>query len=369
MKANAFHLKKAQFPSLVLSLGCLLAAIAPTRAAEYPAAQQADYVLKDFHFNSGETLPELKLHYRFIGTPQTNAQGVTTNAVLIMHGTTGTGGQFTVAGFGGVLFGPGQLLDATKYFLLMPDDIGHGQSSRPSEGLHAKFPKYGYRDMITAQYKMLTEGLKVNHLRLVMGTSMGGMHTWLWGEMYPDYIDALMPLASVPTQIYGRNRMWRRIVIDEIRNDPTWENGEYTSTPRSMKTVAAMMDLMADNPVNRYKRGPTLAAADRMFDQGVANYVRTLDANNTLYAYESSRDYDPGPDLEKIKAPLLAVNSADDLINPPEIGSLEEGIKKVKNGKAVVIPYSNQTVGHGTHTKAVIWKDYLAELLKESEHP
>jgi homoserine O-acetyltransferase len=329
--------------------------------------EQGDYVIKDFHFNSGESLADLKIHYRFLGTPKTNAQGIVTNAVLVLHGTTGSGANFVGQGFAGELFAPGQVLDAANFYIILPDGIGHGQSTKPSDGLHAKFPKYGYRDMIEAQYKLLTEGLKVNHLRLVMGTSMGGMHTWLWGEMHPDYMDALMPLAAVPTQILGRNRMWRRIVIDEIRNDPTWENGEYQTPPHAMKTVAAMMNLMADNPVNRARQSPSLAAADRAFDSGVASQARALDANNTLYAYEASQDYDPNPDLEKIIAPLLAVNSADDLINPPEIGSLEAGIKRVKNGKAIVIPLSDRTRGHGTHTIAALWKGYLADLLKESQ--
>ncbi len=345
----------------------LLATACSLPAANYPGPTQGDFILRDFHFISGEVLPELKMHYRVLGTPQSDAEGTVTNAVLILHGTTGNGGNFIRPEFAGELFGPGQLLDATRYFLILPDNVGHGQSTRPSDGLHAKFPRYGYRDMIEAQYRLLTEGLKVNHLRLVMGTSMGGMHTWLWGEMHPVFMDALMPLASLPTQISGRNRMWRRIIIDAIRTDPSWHYGDYTSPPISMRTVAGMMDFMADNPVRRQQQAPTLARADRMFDTGVSNYMRTLDANNTLYAFEASRDYDPGPDLEKIQAPLLAINSADDLINPPELGILEREIKRVKHGEAVVIPLSDRTRGHGTHTLAAVWKDYLSDLLKKSE--
>jgi homoserine O-acetyltransferase/O-succinyltransferase len=336
-------------------------------ASDYPAPTQADYVIHDFHFNSGDVLPELKMHYRALGTPQRDARGMVTNTVIILHGTTGNGGNFIRPEFAGELFGQGQLLDATRYYLVLPDSIGHGQSTRPSDGLHAKFPRYGYRDMIEAQYRLLTDGLKVNHLRLVMGTSMGGMHTWLWGEMHPDFMDALMPLASLPTQISGRNRMWRRIIIDAIRTDPSWHDGDYTSAPIAMRTVGGMMDFMADNPVRRQQQAPTLERADRMFDSGVSSYLKSLDANNTLYAFEASRDYDPGPELEKIQVPLLAINSADDLINPPELGILEREIKRVKHGEAVVIPLSDRTRGHGTHTLAAVWKVHLADLLKKSE--
>src|SRR5215831_20209090 len=266
---------------IFLFLACVSAAIVAS-AADYPAPTEGDFTIRDFKFRSGETLLELRIHYRTLGKPEKDAQGKTTNAVLIMHGTTGSGGQFIRPEFAGELFGKDQPLDATKFFIVLPDGIGHGKSSKPSDGMHAKFPHYGYLDMIEADYRLLTEGLGVNHARLVMGTSMGGMHTWLWGEVHPDFMDALMPLAAVPSQIAGRNRMWRRIIIDEIRNDPTWENGEYKSTPRAMHTVAAMMDLMADNPVNRYRRAPSLAEADRMYESGIAGYMRTLDANNTL---------------------------------------------------------------------------------------
>jgi homoserine O-acetyltransferase/O-succinyltransferase len=327
---------------------------------------QGDYVIKNFKFVSGETLPELKIHYRTLGTPKTDARGVVTNAVLVMHGTGGTGAQFVGRNFAGELFGPGQLLDTAQYFIILPDDIGHGQSSKPSDGLRAKFPRYGYRDMIEAEYRLVTDGLHVNHLRLVMGTSMGGMHTWLWGETYPDFMEALMPLASLPTQISGRNRVWRRVAIDAIRHDPEWKNGDYTTQPQSLRTAAQMLWLVGSNPILRQKDAPSLADADRVIDQYVANYVKTGDANNILYALESSHDYDPGAALERIKAPLLAVNSADDIVNPPELGILEKEIKRVPRGKAVVIPLSDKTAGHGTHTLAAVWKDYLAELLEQS---
>jgi homoserine O-acetyltransferase len=333
-----------------------------------PQPAEQDFVIRDFTFTSGETLPELRIHYRTYGTPQKDAQGVVRNAVLIMHGTGGTGAQFTGRGFAGQLFQPGQPLDASRYFIVLPDDIGHGKSSKPSDGLRASFPRYGYVDMVTAEHRLLTEGLGVNHLRLVMGTSMGGMHTWLWGERYPDFMDALMPLASLPTQISGRNRVWRRLVIDAIRNDPEWQGGNYTKQPQSARTAAQMLWLVSSNPVIRQRRAPALAAADKEIDDYVANWLKTGDANDQLYALEASRDYDPGPDLEKIKAPLLAVNSADDLVNPPELRILEREITRVPRGRAIVIPMSDQTAGHGTHTLAAVWKQHLIELLRDSEH-
>jgi homoserine O-acetyltransferase len=332
-----------------------------------PPMTEADYVVKDFKFTSGETLPELRIHYRTFGAPRKNAQGVVTNAVLVMHGTGGTGGQFTGRGFAGELFMPGQPLDAARYYIVMPDDIGHGKSSKPSDGMRAKFPRFGYQDMLTAEHTLLTDGLGVNHLRLAMGTSMGGMHTWLWGERWPGFMDALMPLASVPGQISGRNRVWRRVVIDAIRNDPEWKNGNYAEQPQSLRTAAEMLWLVGSNPLIRAQHAPTLAAADKEIDDYVANYRRTGDANDILYALESSFDYDPGPALEKITAPLFAVNSADDLVNPPEIGLLEKEIKRVPKGREIMIPFSDKTAGHGTHTIAALWKDYLVELLKVSE--
>src|SRR6185437_2051011 len=234
-------------------------------------------------------------------------------------------------------------------------------------GLRARFPSYGYRDMISAQHRVLTEGLKVDHARLIMGTSMGGMHTWLWGESHPEFMDALMPLASLPTQISGRNRGWRRIILDAIRNDPAWNGGDYKTQPPSLRTAAEMLWLMSSNPVLRQRDAPSLMKTDEVLDQFVNEYVKAADANDILYAVAASRDYDPGPDLEKIKAPLLAINSADDLINPPELGILEREIKRVPHGRAIVIPSSDKTRGHGSHTIASLWKDELVRLLKESE--
>ena len=350
-------------------LGILTLLLTPVflSAADYPAPTEGDYTIRDFKFASGETLPELRIHYRTLGKPQKNAQGQTSNAVLIMHGTTGSGAQFIRPEFAGELFGKDQPLDATKFFIVLPDGIGHGKSSKPSDGMHAKFPRYGYRDMVEAQFRLLTDGLKVNHARLVMGTSMGGMHTWVWGESHPDFMDALMPLASLPTQISGRNRAWRRVVIDAIRNDPAWSGGEYKTQPPSLRTAAEMLWFMSSNPVLRQKDAPTLAKTDEVLDKFVGEIVKTDDANDVLYAVEASHDYDPGPNLEQIRAPLLAVNSADDLINPPELGILEREIKRVPHGRAIVIPLSDKTRGHGSHTVAALWKDELVRLLKESE--
>jgi len=350
---------------LALPLFLFIASFAS--AADYPAPTESDFTIRDFKFASGETLPELRLHYRTLGKPQKDAQGKTTNAVVIMHGTTGSGAQFIRPEFAGELFGKDQPLDATKFFIVLADGIGHGKSSKPSDGMHATFPRYGYRDMVEAQYRLLTEGLGVNHARLVMGTSMGGMHTWLWGELHPDFMDALMPLASLPTQISGRNRAWRRMIIDAIRNDPGWQGGEYKTQPSSLRTAAGMLWFMSSNPVLRQKDAPSLAKTDDVLDKFIEQVVKTDDANDVLYALEASHDYDPGPNLEKIQAPLLVINSADDLINPPELGILEREIKRVPHGRAIVIPFGDKTRGHGSHTVAALWKDQLVDLLKETE--
>ena len=333
-----------------------------TLAAEISAGREADFVLKNFHFRSGENLPEVRIHYHTWGTPGKD------NTVLIVHGTGGSGASLIRPEFSGELFGPGQLLDASRYFIVLPDALGHGKSSKPSDGLHAKFPKYGYNDMVEAEYRLLTEGFGVKHARLVMGTSMGCMHTWLFGEQHPDFMDALMPLACLPTAMSGRNRVWRKVVIDAIRNDPAWNGGEYTKQPPALRTAVGMLWLMGSNPVLRQKEAPTRAKADEVLDAYIAQNLPHDDANDLLYQVESSADYDPGPGLEKIKAPLYAVNSADDLVNPPELRILEQEIKRVPHGKAVVIPFSDQTRGHGSHTIAVLWKQYLQELLQSSNH-
>lgn len=351
---------------IVFLCGTIVLTARIASAAEYPTPTQGDYKIPNFHFASGQTLPELRIHYRTLGHPARDADGTVRNAVLIMHGTTGSGGQFIRDEFAGQLFGKGQLLDADKYYLILPDDIGHGKSSKPSDGLHARFPNYGYADMLDAEHRLVADGLKVNHLRLVMGTSMGGMHTWLWGEKYPDFMDALMPLASLPVQISGRNRMWRTMISESIRLDPQWNHGEYHDQPHGLRFAAQMLYFVSSNPLLRYREAPTGKQADKLLDAFSDRAMKTMDANDVLYAVESSRDYDPAPHLEAIRAPLLAINSADDLINPPDLGILEREIHRVKHGKAILIPESEQTRGHGTHTMAAVWKNYLAELLKES---
>jgi homoserine O-acetyltransferase len=352
---------------------CLAILVLLSLACAGPAGAQSlrpthgDFVIKNFRFTSGEVLPTLRLHYRTFGKPVRDAKGQVRNAVLIMHGTGGTGAQFEAQSFAGELFVPGGVLDANRYFLIVPDAIGFGQSSKPSDGLRARFPRYGYADIVTAQYRLLTEGLGVNHLRLVMGTSMGAMHTWMWGQRYPDFMDALMPLGSLPAQISGRNRIWRRAITDAIRNDPAWEGGNYATQPPSLRTAQLLLFLVGSNPVLRQRMMPTFEQSDRVLDEVIAQGVRYSDANDTLYGIDASRDYDPGPGLDKIRAPLFAINTADDFLDPPELGILEREIKRVPRGRAIVIPYGPETRGHGTHTFAAVWKHYLVELLKVSE--
>jgi homoserine O-acetyltransferase len=329
---------------------------------------EGDFVIRDFHFRSGESLPELKLHYATLGTPVRDAQGVVRNAVLIMHGTGGAGSQFLTQQFAGVLFGPGQLLDATRYFIILPDGIGHGHSSKPSDGLHARFPHYTYDDMVAAQYRLVTEKLGVGHLRLVMGTSMGAMHTWVWGETYPDFMDALMPLASLPVEIAGRNRIMRRMIIDAIRSDAAWMGGEYKSEPQEGLTSALnILLLMGSAPLQWQKQATTRDAADKFYADRLRAQLAHTDANDMMYQFDASREYNPAPKLETIRAPLVAVNSADDLINPPELGIMEREIRRVKRGRYVLIPVSDQTRGHGTHSLPAIWQQHLAALLEESK--
>ena len=336
-------------------------------AANFPPPVEGDFVITNFHFQSGQSLPELRMHYLTFGKPERDQNGAVRNAVLILHGTTGSSAQFLLPQFAGELYGKGQPLDVTRYYLVIPDNLGHGKSSKPSDGLRATFPNYGYHDMVEAQYRLLAEGLQVNHLRLVMGTSMGGMHAWLWGEMHPDFMDALMPLASLPAQISGRNRVWRRVGMDAIRDSPDWLNGNYQTPPSGLRIAAEMLYFMGENPVLRMNEAPTLKQADEILDRYVTNGMSKLDANDVLYALAASYDYDPGPGLGKIEAPLLAINSADDLINPPELRVLEREIKHLKNGRMRLIPFSDQTVGHGSHTKAVLWKQDLAGLLRRTE--
>ncbi|HEX9440643.1 MAG TPA: alpha/beta fold hydrolase, partial [Roseiflexaceae bacterium] len=307
------------------------------------------------------------LHYTTHGAPTIDEAGVVRNAVLILHGTGGSGQGFLRDQFAGVLFRPGQLLDATRYFLILPDGIGHGRSSKPSDSLRARFPRYTYDDMIVAQHRLLTDGLGVNHLRLVVGTSMGGMQTWLWGERYSRFMDALMPLASLPVEIAGRNRMMRRMIIDAIRRDPEWRDGAYTSQPHGLVAAIYALIFMTTSPARLQQQAPTRTAADALFDELVQGYRAQLDANDLLYQVDASRDYDPSADLDRIRARLLAINFADDQVNPLELGILERAITRVRQGRAVVIPASDATSGHRTHSLPAVWQHYLAELLAESQ--
>jgi homoserine O-acetyltransferase/O-succinyltransferase len=333
-----------------------------------PSPTEADYVARDFHFRSGETLPELRLHYTTLGKPERDSSGKVTNAVLILHGTGGSGHQFLAPQFADVLFGPGQLLDANRYFIILPDNIGHGKSSKPSDGMRAHFPQYDYDDMVAAQHELLEKGLGVNHLRLLMGTSMGCMHSWVWGETYPEFMDAMMSLACLPVQIAGRNRLWREMVIEGIRQDPEWKNGDYKTEPRAALQISADFLVIAGSaPLLMQKTLPTRDAADKYLDDSVKRITPTLDANDLLYAVNASRNYDPSAKLETIKVPVMFVNSADDFINPPELGIAEREIKRVPHGKFVLIPVSDQTHGHGTHTWAAVWQQYLKELLDQSK--
>jgi homoserine O-acetyltransferase len=334
-------------------------------AAGFPEPVSGDFQIANFRFASGETLPELSIHYRTIGTPRRDEKGVVRNAVLLLHGTTGSGRQFLTPNFGGTLFGEGQLLDASKYYLVIPDGIGHGDSSRPSQGLHARFPRYGYDDMVEAQYQLLTAGLGVNHLRLVIGTSMGGMHAWIWGETHPGFMDGLVPLASVPTQIAGRNRMLRRMVIDDIRTDPEWKNGDYETQPRGLAAAVQVLLFMISSPIQWHTAAPTRDDADRFLAEQMKTRLTGTDANNFLYAFEASRDYDPPGALEKIEAPVLAINSADDVVNPPELGLMEKLMPRVRKGRYVLIPTGPQTRGHGTHSWPAVWGEHLRKFLED----
>jgi homoserine O-acetyltransferase len=340
--------------------------------AEPPAGSlrpvEGDYVMHDFRFASGEMLPELRLHYTTLGTARRDAHGRVNNAVLILHGTGGSGHNFLADRFAGVLFGRGQLLDANRYFIILPDAIGHGNSSKPSDGLHARFPQYDYADMVAAQYALVTKGLQVDHLRLAMGTSMGCMHSWMWAESYPDFMDAVMPLACLPVQIAGRNRLWRDLVMDAIRADSQWLQGEYKSEPMdALRTAAGILLIAGSAPIQMQLTLPTRDAADRFLQIYMQRQLDELDANDLLYQVNASRNYDPSAGLDKIVAPVVQINSGDDFINPPELGIAELQIKHVRNGRFVLLPASDQTHGHGTHSWPAVWQQYLAQLLESSQ--
>jgi homoserine O-acetyltransferase len=349
---------------------CALRAEPPGAAAPPTAPKPlgGDYVIPNFRFASGEALPELRLHFTTIGKARRDEHGHITNAVLILHGTGGSGHSFLVDRFSGVLFNKGQLLDANRYYVILPDGIGHGDSSKPSDGLHMRFPQYTYADMVAAQYALLTQELHVDHLRLVLGTSMGCMHTWLWLENYPAFMDAAMPLACLPVAIAGRNRLWRDLVMDSIRTDPQWLQGEYRSEPMSALRAAAGFLLIASGaPIQMQIALPTRNAADEFLKVYMDRTIADLDANDLLYQVNASRDYDPSGALDKISAPVMWINSADDFINPPELGIAEREVKKINGARFVLLPASEQTHGHGTHSWAEVWQQYLSELLAATE--
>ena len=339
--------------------------VALSMGANAQAFPGKDFIIDNFKFESGEALPELRIHYITMGQPRRDAMGITRNAVIVNHGTTGSGTVFTSRTFAGELFGPGQLLDTAKYFVILPDGIGHGGSSKPSDGLRARFPKYTYNDMVDAQHALLTQGLGVNHLRLAMGTSMGCMHAWVWGERYPAFVDGLVPLACAPTQIAGRNRMMRTMIMDFIRQDPGYHGGEYTTQPAGLRPAMGMLYVLTSASKVQQKAAPTRDQDDRLIRTYLDQQSRSHDANDVLYAFDASRNYDPSPDLEKITAQVLAINSADDFVNPPELGLMEQLMPRVKHGRYVLLPITEQTRGHGTHSLPAVWKGHLEEFLEQ----
>ena len=335
-----------------------LAALSWAQGAQAP--REGSWTVTDYRFHTGEVLPELRLHYTTLGAP-------TGEPVLILHGTGGSGTGMLNPNFGGELFGPGQPLDANRYFIILPDAIGAGKSSKPSDGMRSKFPKYDYDDMVRAQHRLVTEHLGVKKLRLVLGNSMGGMHTWVWGTMYPDAMSALVPLASQPVEVAGRNWMMRRMLIDMIRNDPDFNDGNYTTQPRGVRLAQVYFGTATNGGEQAlYNAAPTLAKADELWNQRVSRPT-PADANDLAYQFDASRGYNPAPQLERIQAELLAINSADDERNPPELGVMEREIKRVKRGRFVVIPASEQTSGHGTTGQAKWWKHHLVELLQSDK--
>lgn len=357
--------------AVFLMVSAAIASAAQVPKPEYPPThwpiRNGTYVIPNFHFVSGETLPQLRLHYITLGTPRRDSAGHMTNAVLLLHGTGGNAHSLLAPIFSDVLFGPGQPLDITKYFIILPDDIGHGESSKPSDGLRMKFPHYTYDDMVRSQHAMLLDGLHVDHLRLVLGTSMGCMQSFVWGEMYPDFSDTLMPLACLPIEIAGRNRMWRYMAMQSIRDDPAWQNGDYKPEPvEGLRGAADMLIIAVSAPQQMQKDYPTRQAADDYINRTVNAIVSHTDADDFLYYFDASRDYNPEPKLSTITAHVMWINSGDDFINPPELEIAQKLAGLMPHAKFVLIPASMNTFGHGTHTHAAVWKNYLAELLEES---
>jgi homoserine O-acetyltransferase len=353
-----------------LAAAVLLLTLVGRSAAQsaYPAPVEHDFVARDVRFENGERAAEIRIHYRTIGQPRKDPDGIVRNAVLILHGTGGSGRGFVSEGYAGRLFGKGQLLDAERFFLVLPDNIGHGQSSKPSDGPHMRFPQYRYTDMVRLQHQLVTEDLGLSELRLIMGTSMGAMHAWMWGYMYPSFARGLVPLASNPVEIAGRNRVWRKLLVDAIITDPTWKGGEYTEPPRGMASALGFLLLATSVPLQWQKQFPNHAAADAWLDEQIKTRMKTTDANDTIYHFRASEDFDPSPHLSEITAPLLAINSADDFVNPPELPMMRDLIAKVRNGKFVLIPVSDETRGHGTHSLPHVFGPHLAAFLKSLGH-
>jgi homoserine O-acetyltransferase/O-succinyltransferase len=358
------------FPRLILA-ALLASTVCNAQTSPAPhqwPAESHTYIIKNFRFGTGETLPELKLHYLTLGLPHTDAAGHTDNAVLLLHGTGGDAHSLLNPVFSDVLFGPGQPLDIKKYYLILPDDIGHGESSKPSDGLRMRFPHYDYDDMVASQHTMLVEGLHVDHLRLILGTSMGCMQSFVWGETYPQFSDALAPFACLPVELAGRNRAWRYMAMQMIRDDPAWKNGDYTSEPvEGLRGASDLIVIAGSAPLLMQKRLPTRAMAEQYVDRTLNALIAGADANDLLYYVDASRNYNPEPKLSTITAPVLWINSADDFINPPELGIAQKMVTRMPHAKFILIPISDATHGHGTHTEAAVWKDYLVEFLEETD--
>ena len=338
-------------------------AAAPAEQTRWPNYREGDFVIRDYGFRNGETLPELRLHYRTLGTARRDAAGKIVNGVLLLQGNTGTGANWLRPSLADELFGPGQPLDAAEYFMIMPDALGRGGSSKPSDGLKGKFPHYRYHDMVESGYRLISEGLDVAHLRLVIGSSMGGMHAWMWAEMYPDLMDGVVPMSCQPVEISGRNWLGRRAQAEAIRHDPDWNNGNYDKNPTHYIYGAAAGSFMPESAARIQEMAPTRAAADRLYDERVAR-IATGDANDSLWAIESIEDYSPEADLPKIKAKVLLINDAEDHANPPELGTVERAMKRVRHGRYVLIPAGPNTHGHFSHFYAELWKPYLIEFIK-----
>ena len=349
---------------VILVAGMALFASAAAAQSTWPNQRDGDFVIRNFRFADGATLPELKLHYLTLGTPRRNAEGAITNGVVLLHGTSGSGQSWLMPSLAGELFGKAQPLDAGENFIVIPDAIGVGGSSKPSDGLKGKFPHYRYHDIVEAEHRLVTEGLGLHHLKLVMGSSMGGMQTWMWGELYPDLMDGLVPIASMPIQISGRNLIDRLIRIEAIRHDPDYHDGDYQTNPTHWIYTAPLGAMSTDNPWQIQKSAPDMKSSVAFYDRLVADAAKN-DANNALYGAEAVLDYDPSKELEKIRARLMAINFADDEANPPSLHVLEPAVKRIAHAEYVLIPASEQTHGHYTHLRAAIWKSHLAEFMKQ----